>query len=46
MRVTRWSIANRLDSRFGSSSVCSRESIMRVSRSISGTLRQMVDASV
>ncbi len=39
IRVTRWSIANRLDSRLGSSSFCSRESIIRTSRSISDWLR-------
>ena len=35
-----WSIANRLDSRSGSSSFCSRESIIRASRSISDWLRR------
>ncbi len=40
MRVTRWSIANRLDSRSGSPSFCSRESIIRTRRSIRDWLRR------
>jgi hypothetical protein len=38
--VTRWSIENRLDSRSGSPSSCSSESIKRTSRSISDWLRR------
>ena len=38
--VTRWSMEKRLDSRLGSASFCSRESIMRASRSISDWLRR------
>ena len=40
IRVTRWSMANRLDSRSGSPSFCSRASIMRTSRSMSDWLRR------
>ena len=40
MRVTRWSMVNRLDSRSGLSSFCSRESIMRTRRSIRDWLRR------
>ncbi len=39
IRVTMWSIENRLYSRSGSSSFCSRESIVRASRSMSVWLR-------
>ena len=38
--VTRWSMEKRLDSRLGSASFCSRESIMRARRSISDWLRR------
>ncbi len=40
IRVTRWSMENNLASWSGSSSFCSMPSIMRPSRSISGTLRR------
>ena len=40
IRVTRWSMEKRWESWSGSSSFCSRLSIIRVSRSMSGTLRR------